>query len=62
MDFIPSSRLGGTYYPCDRGQGGPGVSMHEFVNSAGVILCRYCGKRAPAEPIKVTFSATTGGE
>lgn len=41
-------------YPCNRGMGGMGIGYHEFVNSNGAVLCRYCGHRPPAEPIRIT--------
>lgn len=41
-------------YPCNRGTGGAGVGYHEFVNSNGAVICRYCGARPPAEPLRVT--------
>ena len=41
-------------YPCNRGAGGVGIGYHEFINSNGAVICRYCGMRPPAEPLKIT--------
>lgn len=41
-------------YPCDRGMGGLGVGYHDFIVSWGAVVCRLCGKRPPAEPLKIT--------
>lgn len=47
-------------YPCNMGRGGIGVAYHEFINSNGAVICRYCGARPPAEPLKVTCEMPSG--
>ncbi len=35
-----------TIYPCDRGTGTP-QGWHNFIPSAWIVVCSYCGKRPP---------------
>lgn len=55
---INTNPAGIQMYPCARGMGGMGVGYHEFVNSNGAVICRYCGARPPAEPLRVTCVTT----